>query len=232
MKKISKPNELNNIISLNKSGNIYLANKNNSRNLLNSFYFEDFSSPKIVKNFIKNVEKQVRTSNEYKSYIGHLNKEIGLCHCSVFGNITDEDEVTLEYHHYPFTLYDIVEVVINDKVNRNIKFSTFDITNEVLNLHKNNQVGLVKLCKTAHELVHDEKIFIKLSSIFGKVDEFINIYLQSDSISDDLIEKYNKLIDMNNSEFDESILDLFKVTNNLSEEDMDNIQRDNIIIVN
>ena len=196
-KKINKPNETNNILSMKKEEDVVLAIKGDSRNVIGSFYFDDFSNTKSIKKFIKNIESQIRGSKEYKEYIWHLDNEIGINRCSVFGNISNEDEVSLEFHHYPFTLYDIVEIVINDMVKRNEKFSSFDIINEVLDLHRRNEVGLVKLCKTAHELVHDGQIFIKLESVFGKVSKFIETYNQTNSIPEELIDKYNNLIDMN-----------------------------------
>lgn len=200
VKKINKPNETNDIISLpKKDGNIELALKNNSRNILSSFYYEDFSNVKNIKKFIKNIEGQIRRSKEYKEYICHLDRVIGLNRCSLFGNITDDDEVTLEFHHYPFTLYDIVEIVINDKVEKQKKFTSFDIISEVLELHRQNKVGLVKLSKTAHQMVHAGQIFIKLDSLFGRVNDFTNEYIES--IPDEIIEKYNRILEINKMDF-------------------------------
>ena len=205
MKTINKPNEMNNIASLNKNDNVVIVKKNDTRNIIGSFYFNQWSDVKEIKNFIKNVEKQIRTSKEYKNYIGHLNNEIGIHTCSVYGNLSDSIEgLTLEYHHYPFTLYDIVEICVNKQIINNNNFTSFDIINEVLQLHQMNKVGLVKLCKTAHEEVHNNLIYIKLNSIFGKVNEFVNEYISY--IPEDMKEKYNELIDMNNLNFDESIL--------------------------
>lgn len=205
MKTINKPNKMNNIESLKKNDNVVIVRNNDTRNIIGSFYFNQWSDVKEIKNFIKNIEKQIRTSKEYKNYIGHLNNEIGIHTCSVYGNLSDSIEgLTLEYHHYPFTLYDIVEICVNKQIMNNNNFTSFDIINEVLQLHQMNKVGLVKLCKTAHEEVHAGKIFIKLESIFGDVNYFINKYRPY--ISDDILENYNKLIDMNKEEFDESIL--------------------------
>lgn len=202
IKKINKPNETNDIISLpTNEGNINLALKNNSRNIIGSFYFNSFSDIKAIKKFIKNIESRIRASNEYKDYIGHLNNSIGINRCSIFGNITNEDEVSLEFHHYPFTLYEIVEIVINDKVKKGEQFTSFDIIDTVLDLHAKNMIGLVKLSKTAHELVHAGQIFVKLDSVFGKVNDFIEMYKQTDSIPLEIIENYNKLIEMNQMDF-------------------------------
>jgi hypothetical protein len=205
MKQINKPNEVNNIISLNKGEDVVIAKKGDSKNIIGSFYFTQWSEAKEVKAFIKNVEKQIRMSKEYKHYLGHLNNEIGLHSCSVFGNLSDDiDGLTLEYHHYPFTLYDIVEICMNKRILNNEKFTSMDIVDEVLMLHQLNEVGLVKLSKTAHELVHAGKIFIKLESVFGDVNKFIKKY--RDYIPDETLENYNNLIDMNDNKFDENII--------------------------
>jgi len=205
MKQINKPNEVNNVISLNKEDNVVIARKGDSKNIIGSFYFTQWSEAKEVKAFIKNVEKQIRMSKEYKHYLGHLNNEIGLHSCSVFGNLSDDiDGLTLEYHHYPFTLYDIVEICMNKRILNNEKFTSMDIVDEVLMLHQLNEVGLVKLSKTAHELVHAGKIFIKLESVFGDINKFIKKY--KDYIPDETLENYNNLIDMNDNKFDENII--------------------------
>ena len=73
-------------------------------------------------------------------------------------------------------------------------FTSFDICKEVLNLHSLNLVGLVPLCITEHQLVHDGVRFIPLTSTFGKIKEFVDIYFEA--IDDNLIEKYNELVEM------------------------------------
>jgi len=195
MQKINKPHEMNNIISFKKNDNIYLQDKNVDNSVLETFYFEDFFNPKRMKKFIKAVESMVRQSEEYSHYLGILTNTQHIDSCSVLGNIKD-GEATLEYHHYPFTLYDICEIVIEKNIKENKKFTTFMIASQVIQLHYDNKVGLVKLSKTIHELVHDGKIFIPLESIAGDVNSFVEEYL--DVIPRELIKKYNDLIDMNN----------------------------------
>jgi len=230
-KKLNKPNEVNNIISMKKKDDIVLSNKKD-RNVLGSFYFEDISDTKAIKYFIKKIESQIRSSKEYKEYIRHLCQDIGINHCAVFGNISDSDEVTLEFHHYPFTLYDIVEICVNRRLMKGEKICSMDIIDEVLKLHERNEVGLVKLCKTAHELVHAGKIFIKLESIFGKVNDFIDYY--QDYIPEDIIENYNKLIDMNEIDFNEYILSVKKealqIETNIPEEELKLLSIDEEVI--
>ena len=196
MKTINKNISLGNIKSMNKSdNNIILINKNNE-NIVDELYFHDENNIKMIQRYIKKIEKDIRKSDEYSKYIGYLNNEIGIDRCSIKGNIKGSD-ATLEFHHYPFTLYDIVEIVMNKYIIENKKFTTFTITEEIMKLHYDNKIGLVKLSKTMHELVHSGEIFIPLDSIFGNVNEFINDYYNY--IFPDLIEKYNQLIELNNN---------------------------------
>lgn len=204
MEKIKKPNEVNNIISLKRDDNIVLVDKNNRGNVLESYYFNDFMNSKRIKKFIKSCESKIRKSDEYKYYLAYLNNEQNLDRCSVLGNIQN-GEATLEFHHYPFTLYDICEIVINKHIIKKDKFTSFSIVDEVLQLHFKNVIGLVKLSKTIHELVHTGQLFIKLESIFGDVNSFIDMYY--DWIPIEIIEKYNELIKMNKLDnIDESII--------------------------
>ena len=67
--------------------------------------------------FIKNVERVVRGSLEYKKYIGFLRNNLNLTKCRFLENVDTANlkKTHIEMHHYPFTLYDIVEIV-SDKM--------------------------------------------------------------------------------------------------------------------
>ena len=159
------------------------------------FKFNEYYDPNKLKSFIKKVERMIRSSSAYSSYIGNLRNEKDLDRCAILGNITDDD-ADIEFHHYPFSLYDICRIVIMDKIIKEIPFTSFDICIEVMNLHSMNLIGLVPLCVTEHQLVNDGVRFIPLYSAYGKINDFINKY--SDSIDDELIEKYNELVKMTN----------------------------------
>ena len=45
-----------------------------------------------------------------------------------------------------------------------------------MGLHYKNQVGLVPLSITVHQLVHDGKIFIPLQNVYGNYLDFIEEY--------------------------------------------------------
>lgn len=193
-RKINKLRNFENIQSKKKSNNQILVNKEDY-NQVGSFYF-DPDDTKEIKSFIKNVQRLVRSSEEYKRYISYLNSELELESDSFMGNITSES-ASLEFHHHPFTLYDIVEIIVNKHIMEDTDITSISIAEEVLKLHFDNLVGLVKLSATNHELVHEQKLFIPHDMIFGNVNEFVNIYY--DYIYDDMIDKYNKLINIDES---------------------------------
>lgn len=189
--KLNKNNKINNIlIKKDSNNNTVLVNKKNKFQI-SSLYFE-IESDNSLKKFIKNVEGLVRRSNEYKKYLSILKEEYNLKNDVIMSNITD-DMVTTEFHHYPFTLYEIAEIVTNKAIMEDEQFTSIDIAERILQLHFENKVGLVLLSKTNHQLAHAGKIIIPLNSIFGKVNEFINQY--RDYILDQKIEQYNELID-------------------------------------
>jgi hypothetical protein len=125
---------------------------------------------KYFKKFIKAVESLIRRSNEYRDFVAHILSD-GSQSCAFFQNITSE-EATVEVHHHPLTLYEIVEIVAEKKFLEEIPITTYDIADEVLKLHWDNKVGVVVLSKTVHELVHQGDIFIGIDKVLGRVAEF------------------------------------------------------------
>jgi len=139
------------------------------------------------KSFIKKVESLVRGSLEYRSYIDSLKFELDLTNCKFFKNLDINDyNFSLEFHHYPYTLYDITSIIINKKVcqyGKNMEefansFDPFIIADEVTKLHYENLVGLIPLSKVVHELAHNGKIFIPLNKdyVFGNWNKFTLTY--------------------------------------------------------
>ena len=114
--------------------------------------------------FIEYIEKLVRGSYEYKEYISYLIGVCGMNFCSGFQNLNKEviKKLSLEIHHEPFTLFDIVRVVYQRFMNEDRKINAYDITDKVLELHFRGMVGLLPLSKTVHEAVHVGKVFIPL----------------------------------------------------------------------
>lgn len=194
VKKISKTevNKIVNIESIKKTTNIELVNSEDTF-ANEKFYFTDIYDEKKYKNFIKACEKLIRTSGEYKSYIGYLKNDMGLTNCGVFGNV-NKDIADLEFHHFPFTLYDIVSLHIAKNCIGNKKFNTFSIANDVMEEHYENIIGLIPLSKTAHQLVHAGELAISMKQLFGEVALFTELY--NEYLTDDMINKYNQLMEI------------------------------------
>lgn len=146
-------------------------------------YVNIISNDKQRDKFIKRVERVVRSSTEYRDYIQFLKEHIGLNQCVFFQNISQDKtegrrkKVTLEIHHEPFTLYDIVKAVITKYEDDGLPLNDLLIANEVLELHYENKVGLVPVSKTAHEMVHETtKLFIPLTMCYGNYSSFLEEY--------------------------------------------------------
>ena len=121
-----------------------------------------FRTPKERVKFIKMVESVCRKSMEYKEYIRFLKRNTDLRRCTVLKNLntTNGKKYTIEVHHEPFTLFDIVETVLNKREMLGEKIEPLSIADEVMALHYDGKIGLIHLSATMHQLVHDDKIFI------------------------------------------------------------------------
>ncbi|AMS01345.1 hypothetical protein AR9_g261 [Bacillus phage AR9] len=197
IKKINSPAKVNNIVniqSVQNNDNILL--KNMDGYFQEKFYFTDIYDDTKMKKLVGSIKSQIRSSDEYSHYIGFLKNELGLSHCAVLGNVSAED-ASLEFHHYPFTIHDIINLSISRNILLGKKFNSFTIIKEVLDDHYNNIIGLVPLSLTVHELVHAGEIFVNLNQVYGDINEFNKKY--SFAMTDDMIEKFNKLIELSES---------------------------------
>jgi len=156
-----------------------------------SFYFSKFYEEKAYSKFIKNIEKMIRSSKEYKKYIELLRSNVSALNFdNILSNITNAD-TELEFHHYPFTLYEVVDLVCVDKFIKKEKFTTFSITKEVMQMHYNNMVGLVPLTKTNHELAHNGDLFFSKKQVFGDYEQLVKRY--DETLSVEIKEKLKRI---------------------------------------
>lgn len=154
---------------------------------------------KEKKNFIKYVEKLVRNSFEYRSYIKYLKKELNITKCTFLSgvNIRENTRVRLEFHHYPFTLFDIVNIILQKHLaNNEVRFNPFSLAEEVAKLHYENLIGLVPVSKTEHELIHSGKKFVNIKYILGAYKKFMKKF----NIPQELLDNYMKLEDLSKRE--------------------------------
>lgn len=146
--------------------------------------------------FIKTTERLIRSSMEYRDYISFLKENIGLDSCLFFQKITagsKSKKVKIELHHEPLTLFDIVNIVLTKYQEEGLEIDALDISDEVMDIHYRNLVGLVPLSKTAHEMVHNStKLFVPINMCYGNYSEFLKEY--DSYISDEIYDKIERKI--------------------------------------
>lgn len=153
------------------------------------------------KKYIKRLERLIRNSLEYRNYIRYIKEEYDLTKCALFKNLdaTKLRKTKLNFHHYPFNLFEITDTVYKSLSNFGMNIvDDMDVVERVVELHYENKIGLVPLCVTGHELSHSGSIFIHLDLVFGNVNSFIESYY--DFIDLSLIDSLNVLKDLSNSE--------------------------------
>lgn len=137
---------------------------------------ESLQDMDTFRNFLRNVETRFRASRDYKAYKAHLIENIGLNRCQIFGNIT-MDDADIELHHNVLGLFDICLLIALHVVNTIGIISTFDLIQLVTIEHKNNNVGVTFLSKTAHQIyTNDPDGYIPPEMTFGKWWVLLNKY--------------------------------------------------------
>lgn len=181
-----------------------------------TFEFSGFYDDKVFDRFVKSVEKLVRSDRSYSNYVGKIKEtEDNLAKDVILNNLKSSD-ATIEMHHHPFTLYDIVSIVALHNFNNNIPFTSFSLAKEVLAIHYANMVGLAPMSITTHELAHlsvdkTKKRYITLTKkqVFGKYSEFAEMY--KDGMTIDTRHKLAEFEEISNDEtFKIDQRDLFK----------------------
>jgi len=136
------------------------------------FYTTDvFEKEREKISFIKKVESVIRKAIEYNALMHYIKDELKLDNCAVFSAINSKD-VLLEIHHAPFTLFDIVETMLNKRLDLNIPITSLSLAEEVLILHYGGEIGLIQVSKTVHDLMHSGKISPEPNQIIGDVHAF------------------------------------------------------------
>lgn len=213
--------ENNNIIDIKTvklKNNVGLKSKNTYYQ--QTFYTNTFYSEKEFSSFCKATERLIRRSSEYDAYLSNLKFNYDLTSCAFFNNISDED-ATIEMHHYPFTLYDIVTLVVQKFLKDKKLISSFVIAKEVMKLHFTNKVGLVPLSKTVHELVHSGEIFINYNQVFGDFSSFAEEY--SEFMTPKMIDDYNKLLNSSKQPFNSDMYSILKYNENGVQDGKENL---------
>lgn len=151
---------------------------------------------------INYLEKIIRKSYEYKQYVGYLKSELDITSCALIPTLNIKDlGISLEFHHYPFTLYDIVNIITKKYLNLkkdDEKVSMFDIMQMVMKEHYDGNIGLVPLSKSMHEMAHNNSVKIPITAVYGNFGKFINKYREY--IDPDLMSKVTLNMAITNEE--------------------------------
>lgn len=182
-------------------------------NYATKYFYEDldFENEKFKVKFIKDIERIIRTSLEYRNYIKFLKTDAELTMCTVMNRLPEDlmGRITLEMHHCPLTLFDLVDTVLNKYVVTNTTFTRISIANEVMDLHYAGWIGLVPLTKTMHQLVHSGTKVVHPADVFGDYSKFINVY--SPFMEEDTLEKVKDFDKLDRSIVDRNIRDSLEV---------------------
>ncbi len=157
-----------------------------------SKYNKDIASIEIEEDLdektISYLEKIIRSSYEYKEYINYMKTELDLTKCALMPQLDQKNmDFTLEFHHYPMNLFEITQTVglkMIDELKDNQKLSPFSICEKVMEEHYRNNIGLVPLSTTLHQMAHNKSINIPIDKVNGNYKRFIKNY--SEFIDDDI----------------------------------------------
>jgi hypothetical protein len=131
------------------------------------------------KHFLENGIQRFRRSKTYKHYKASL-MNMGLNRCQYHPNIRSSEEeemATIEMHHHVLTIFDIALIITEHILNKYGAITTFDLV-EILKIeHTQHRVCTVSLCKTCHQLYHNDPTFFLPSTMgFGNWWEFLSNY--------------------------------------------------------
>lgn len=176
----------------------------------------DLNNPKEKDKFIKYIERNlIRPSIEYRNFIGYLRNNLNITKCTFVKEVDTSQlkKVTLEFHHYPLTLYNIVECVLDTLIDKHPGefINPYDVAELVMIEHYNFNIGLVPLSKTVHELYHSGKKFINLKYVYGQYERFMKGKYMNAVLNNDLPAQLDSLKALSekddNGQLKEDILD-------------------------
>lgn len=168
--------------------------------------------------YIKEIERAVRRSKEYKRYVAHIKKDIGLNFCQVKGNIVEDEETgklpVLEMHHGPIlTLFDCIAIVLEWSMVKGENISTLSIADRIIQEHYDHHIQTVMLCETVHQEVHEFNIFLNMAMGFGDINAFLEKY--KEGLLPEQIVKINRYIELS-KKYDSFDKDVMKVNDTVT----------------
>jgi len=139
-----------------------------------SLRISNFESEADYVKFIRNCEKAIRGSIEYKQWRNYIIDVLGVQSCM----ITNErmDQCTIEVHHHIPSLFTLIKSITNKLMDQEKEFSTFDVALEGIKYHFQNKIGYVTLIKSIHEKFHNGFLSVPATLIKGNFKAFLDEY--------------------------------------------------------
>lgn len=168
--------------------NIFIQDPNRNPTLLspNSNYSISFGFNKEqsydldeYKLLIDAAIREFRSSRTYSHYKAFL-MGYGLNYCTFHPYIQNQSEdekmATLEMHHCMLTIFDIACLICEHFLNLGQIITEFDLSELLRIEHSEHRVPVVMLCKTCHQLYHNEYLYVPPTCVWGKWWELIERY--------------------------------------------------------
>jgi len=118
------------------------------------WYNYDLTNERDYTKAVKHLQRIIRTSMTYDSW--QKRSKIGIHECPVCK--ISSDLAKFESHHYPKTLFDVVDDYLQmqigfDKID---EITDFEFCQEIMNQHYDGTVNHVVLCEYCHKKYHDD----------------------------------------------------------------------------
>lgn len=152
--------------------------------------------------------REFRHSKMYTQYKSYL-YSIGLDRCMFHPNI-QADVASLEMHHCMLTIYDIAILITEHILNTVGYITEFDLSEYLRYEHSKNNIPIVFLCKTCHQIYHHKFLYVDPKQIFGTWWNLIEKYNLgiNETISSKIIKYLNRSLDEKTYERNEYLLKL------------------------
>jgi len=135
------------------------------------WYNYNLSDSRDIVKCIKHIQKICRSSLEYDEWQRHC-KYRDATDCPVCGDNYYEKNSKCESHHYPKTMYEVVEEILDEHLEKNDfdELLGFEICKEVMDKHQFKQVHYINLCVHCHKKYHSghPDVVSKIEEIFNK----------------------------------------------------------------
>lgn len=133
-----------------------------------------FEEEKEKDRFIRACVRMVRSSPEYRLWVDYIKDVSGIHDCAITGE--KGTQVTIEMHHHPITLYEIIKAIVSNCDVSIKEYCSFDISTEVIEHHYNDKIGYIPLAITLHEKYHNGFLNLPIELVRGDWKYLLNKY--------------------------------------------------------